>query len=153
MLKFRKIIFWLTLFTFGIVVGGYIFRNSEPRSFLALDQCKNTCLKPNELVGLLVSVGIQNIPSLIPKTIKETDKTIAIENPFPESKIHYLIFPKKDIKDISQLSKDDIKYLDDAYAVMTEIIREQKITKYQIITNGPTYQHATYLHFHLKAEK
>ncbi len=153
MSKFRKIIFWLILFVLGVIVGGYIFRNTEPRSFLALNNCEKTCLKPNELAGLLVSVGIQNASSLIPKIIKETDKTIAVEHPFPESKIHYLVFPKKDIKDISKLSNENKEYLDDAYGVMTEIIEEKKLTKYRIITNGPAYQHVTYLHFHLQAKE
>jgi histidine triad (HIT) family protein len=134
-----------------MVIGGYLFHRSIPRSFLAINQCHNTCVNANELGGLLLSVGIQTAPSLIPRIVKETDKSIALENPFPQAKIHYLIIPKKDIKDISQLSDIDKAYLDDAYALMIDIIREKHLTQYRIITNGPGYQDVTYLHFHLIA--
>jgi histidine triad (HIT) family protein len=136
-----------------MVMGGYLFHRSLPRSFLAINQCNNTCLNSNELGGLLVSVGIQTAPGLIPKVVKETDKSIALESPFPQAKIHYLIIPKKDIKDISQLSDTDKEYLVDAYALMTDIIREKHLSQYQIITNGPSYQHVTYLHFHIIAKE
>jgi histidine triad (HIT) family protein len=145
----KHYIYILLALLIGIVIGGYLFHSSTPRSFLAVNQCSNTCLKPNELAGLIASVGIQTAPGLIPKVYKETDKSLAIENPFPQAKVHYLIVPKKDIKDISQLSESDKEYLDDAYALMTNIIREKRLTNYQIVTNGPGYQHVTYLHFHL----
>lgn len=149
----KKIFFYFVIFLLGIVIGGYVFRNSLPRSFLSFDTCNTMCYKSKDLIGLLVSIGIQNTSQFIPNKIKETDKTIVIENPFPESKIHFLIFPKKDIKDISQLSDNDKEYLIDAYAVMNAIIQEKKLTQYRIITNGSGYQDITYLHFHLRANE
>ncbi len=151
MKKLKLLLIILISLIIGTVIGGYLFHRSLPRSFLAINQCNSTCLKPNELAGLLASVGIQTAPGLIPKVIKETDKSIALENPFPQAKIHYLIIPKRDIKDISQLSDTDKEYLVDAYALMTDVIRGNHLTQYQIITNGPGYQHVTYLHFHLIA--
>jgi len=138
-------------FVLGIVVGGYAFANSRPRSFLALRNCQNTCLKSNELLGLLTSVGVQRLGGLAPKVIKETDKTIVIEHPQPQAPLHYLVIPKKDFKNVADLDETGREYVDDAFAVMGEIIREKNLVNYRVTTNGPGYQTMTYMHFHLMA--
>jgi histidine triad (HIT) family protein len=135
----------------GVMLGGYLFAGTRPRSFLALNNCEGTCFQANELLGLLASIGIQRFPGLIPKVVKETDKTIVIEHPSPQARIHYLVIPKRDIKNIAELSDSDNEYLIDAFKVVREIIREKNLTEYRLTTNGPGYQTATYLHFHLTA--
>lgn len=139
-------------FVVGMVVGGYLFRGVLPRSFLALDQCQGTCLQSNELLGLLASAGIQNLDGVVPFVAKETDKTLVLNHPFPQKRIHYVVIPKKDIKDIGSLTPEDQVYLQDAFATMATMIKEQDLTNYRIITNGPGYQQATRLHFHLLSE-
>lgn len=136
----------------GIAMGGYLFRNTQPRSMLALDRCEGMCMNANDLAGLVASVGIQNFDIAIPAVI-ETDYSIAIESPAKEADTHYVIFPKKDIKNIGSLAPEDQPYLVDTFAVINELVREQGLTKYQVVTNGPEYQHVTYLHFHLLATK
>jgi len=151
-MNFKKATILLIIFVAGIVVGGYLFRDVQPRSFLKIDACDKNCLNPNELLGLIGSVGIQNLPDLMPFVVKETDKTVAIDSPVHEAPIHYVIIPKKDIKDAGDISESDKEYLADAYAVIGQIIREENLTKYKIYTNGPYYQTVTYLHFHLLAK-
>ena len=136
----------------GVVLGGFLFSHTQPRSFLALHRCQNTCLQPNELIGLLTSVGIQNFSSFIPSVVAETEKTIVVEHPAPEARIHYLVFPKRDIKNIADVSEADEEYVADAIRVMGEIIRERNLVRYRVVTNGPGYQAVTYLHFHLIAQ-
>ncbi len=150
--KRKNTIYYILILLIGIIIGGNIFSNTQPRSIIALKKCEK-CYKTNDLIGLLVSVGINKTPIIIPNVIYETDKTIVIKHPFPEAPIHYLVIPKKDIKDIKNLSKDDSLYITDAYSVMSKIIRDQNLTDYRIITNGPGFQQATYLHFHLRANK
>ena len=123
--------------------------DTRPRSFLALNKCDGTCLNANELLGLLTSVGIQRFSALVPSVIKETDKTVVIESPSPQARIHYLVIPKRDIKNIGELSDSDAEYLVDVFKVMSEIIREKNLVDYQVITNGPGFQSVSYLHFHL----
>ena len=137
---------------FGILIGGYLFSDTKPRSILALNQCKNSCLNPNEITGLLTSVGIQKFPDFIPSVIFETDKSVAIKHPLSQSPIHYVIFPKKDIKNISEISQEDKEYLIDCYVLISKIIKEENLEKYKVYTNGPDYQFTAYLHFHLQAE-
>jgi histidine triad (HIT) family protein len=135
----------------GVLLGGYLFSETRPRSFLALNRCEGTCLQANELVGLLASVGVQRFSALAPKVVKETDKTIVIEHPSPAARVHYLVIPKRDMKNAGELADADGEYLIDAFKVAREIIREQNLTDYRLTTNGPGFQGATYLHFHLTA--
>ncbi|HKZ79293.1 MAG TPA: HIT domain-containing protein [Pyrinomonadaceae bacterium] len=149
--KVRGIIIPAIFFTAGIVFGGYLFADTRPRSILALNKCENRCLKPNELAGVVASVGIQKFSYFIPSVVMETDKTIVIKHPSPEARIHYVIIPKKDIKNIGEASEEDKAYLLDVFAVVSKIVKEQHLEQYRVVTNGPAYQSATYLHFHLMA--
>lgn len=149
--KLRGIIIPAISLMAGVVIGGYLFADTRPRSLLALNKCENSCLKPNELAGLVASVGIQRFPSFIPYVVMETDKTIVIKHPAPEARIHYVIIPKKDIKNLGEASQEDKEYLLDVFAVISKIVKEQHLEQYRVVTNGPAYQSATYLHFHLMA--
>lgn len=147
----RKIIAFLipAFFLFiGIVIGGYLFAQSQPRSFLSFDKGR-VHLSKRELAGLLASAGIQQLPGFIPSVVFETDKTIVISSPLPEARLDYVIFPKKDIKDVGDITKDDSEYLLDAYLAARRIIEEKKLSKYRFYTNGPGFQKIAYLHFHL----
>jgi diadenosine tetraphosphate (Ap4A) HIT family hydrolase len=130
------------------VVGGYLFAHSQPRSFLSFSQGR-VHLTKKELAGLLASAGIQQLPGIIPSVVFETDKTIAISSPLPEARLDYVIFPKKDIKNIGEITREDSEYLVDAYLVARHIITEKKLSKYRFYTNGPGFQKIAYLHFHL----
>jgi len=149
--KLKIIFLTLAAVVTGMILGGYLFANTRPRSFLALNNCEGTCFEANELLGLLTSVGIQRFPAVIPKVVKETDKTIVIEHPSPQARIHYLVIPKRDIKNIAELSDSDNEYLLDVFKVVREIVKEKNLTDYRLTTNGPGYQGVTYLHFHLTA--
>jgi diadenosine tetraphosphate (Ap4A) HIT family hydrolase len=102
-----------------------------------------------DLYGLLASAAIQRIPGTIPFIIFETDKTIAVKLPSKKTHFHYVIFPKKDIKNIGELGEEDSSYLTDAFLVARHIIEKEKLTRYVMFTNGPDKQDVTYLHFHL----
>lgn len=85
-------------------------------------------------------VGIQRFPTVILGKIIETDKTFAIKHPIPEAPIHYLVIPKRDIRNAGELSEEDRAYLIDAYAVMGELIRRNDRHSYRVITNGPVFK-------------
>ena len=136
----------------GILIGAYLFSDTQPRSFLNIKDCQTSCLNQQEILGLLGSVGVQKFSGSIPFVVKETDNTIAISHPFPRSDIHYVIIPKKDIKFVEDITEEDADYITDAYAVMAALIREQNLKDYKIITNGPGFQTVEYLHFQLVSE-
>jgi hypothetical protein len=117
------------------VVGGYLFGKSQPRSFLSVAYGR-VHLSKKELAGLLASAGIQQLPGFIPSVVFETDKTIAISSPLPEARFDYVIFPKKDIKNIGEITKDDSEYIIDAYLAARYIIEEKKLSKYRFTPTG-----------------
>ena len=144
---------WVMIFVLGFALGGYLFSTTQRRPLIATTDCHvdNLCLDQKQLLGLLASVGMQKFPGALPGIIMETDKTVAIKDPFPDAPIDYAIIPKTDIKNIGQLSASDESYLIDAYAVMDQLIAQNHLTSYRIITNGPDFQDVAYLHFHLIA--
>ncbi len=148
MITLKTIFICLLCIAAGIVIGGYLFSRSQPRSLLAINRCED-CMSRKDLAGLLASVSIQRMPGVIPFIALETDKTIAIKLPLQKTHFHYVIIPKKDIKNIGELREEDASYLIDAFLVARQIIEKEKLTRYRILTNGPSYQDVTYLHFHL----
>jgi diadenosine tetraphosphate (Ap4A) HIT family hydrolase len=88
----------------------------------------------------------------LPSVVEETDKTVALKSPEPLATVDYLILPKKDILDLGDLSVEDSAYVADAFEVMADLVRTQKLTDYKVITNGPGFQQVRYLHFHLLAQ-
>jgi len=151
MKKFKIILLVLISLCVGILIGGYLFSQSQPRSFLAINRCES-CLSHEDLLGLLASVQIQHFSGIMPFKVFETDKTVVIKHPFSSDRIHYVIIPKKDIKNIGQISDADAQYLTDAFFVARWIIEREKLSRYRLYTNGPGLQDVTYLHFHLVAE-
>ena len=146
-------IYVLALFAFiaGLLVGRIIFTSSKPRSLLKYKKGTNR-LDPNEIAGLFAFVVVQKLPGFIPKVIIETDKTIVFKHPKPKHRIHYIFIPKKDIKNIGELTDDDKEYIIDLFSTVVGIINNQGITNYTLWTNGPEKQDVSYLHFHLGAE-
>jgi len=150
--KRKGILLIVVVLCFGILIGGYLFSKSQPRSLIALNQCRS-CLTQEDFLGLLASAGIQNFSGAMPLKVCETDKTIAVKLPFSaERRIHYVIVPKKDIKNIGEISGANEQYFTDAFYVARWIIEQGKLSKYYLYTNGPELQHVTYLHFHLIVE-
>ena len=88
----------------------------------------------------------------MPFKVLETEKTVVIKHPFSSDRVHYVIIPKKDIKNIGEISETDAPYLADAFFVAKWIIEREKLSKYRIYTNGDGSQDVTYLHFHLVVE-
>ncbi len=145
---------WLLLaLGIGVVLGASLFRSVEPRSLLAWNACREgSCLRLNEVTGLAAALGITYAADALPQVVHETAYSLVLRHPLPEARVHYVVIPKKDIKNIGELSDADKAYLLDAFALMQELIKQDHLTKYIIKTNGPGYQDVAYLHFHLMAE-
>ncbi len=138
-------------FLAGLIVGGLLFLDSKPRSLFNSRGTGNR-LAPNEVAGLIASVVVQKMPRLIPGVICETDKTIVFRHPRPKHRIHYMFVPKKDIKNIGELTEEDGEYIMDLFSTIVAVVNELEIKRYRLWTNGPEKQDVTYLHFHLGVE-
>jgi len=148
----RPWIFLVVGLVVGVAIGAYFFTDTRVRTFVSLPHCSTHCFSTKEIGGLLVSIGIQKAPALLPNVVEETDLTVAMKSPQPLATIDYLVLPKKDILDLGDLTSDDAAYVSDAFAVMADLVRTNHLTTYRVITNGPGYQQVRYLHFHLLAQ-
>lgn len=145
-----KRIGWLVLSGLaGLAIGGYLFSDVQPRSFLAVTRCQESCWQANDLAGLFASIGMTKAIGLIPSVVLETDKSIVIDFPFKTAPTHYVIVPKKDIRDVSQLTDADKPSVEDVQAVIGQLIREHHLRNYEVTTYGPEIQHVTWVHWHL----
>ena len=87
--------------------------------------------------------------------IYEDDVSIAFKDVSPRAPIHLLIIPKKEIRTINNIKKDDKELIGHLFIVAKNIARDMKIDKtgYRIVFNcnedaGQTVFH---LHMHLLA--
>ena len=142
----------LAIFAAGVASGGYLFAQTTPRSFLALGDCQDRCYKPNELAGLIASAAILRAPSLVPGVVLESDTCLAIRYPKPEARVHYVLFPKHDTRNITTLTAEDSPYVLGCFAMVRELVARDKLKTYRLQTNGPGLQDIAYLHFHLIAD-
>lgn len=133
----------------GIWLGGVLFHSSQPRSFLSLIDCRDRCYRMNELAGLLTSAGIQQMPFVLPEVVAETDECIAIRHPFDRQRKHYVLFSKKDIRDIAEIEQRDSPYVMSCFAIVRQLVLSDHLDAYRVWSNGPGEQNITYLHFHL----
>ena len=133
------------------MLGGYLLSGTRRRKSMSLRKWAGGRMNQRELLGLLGAVGMTRMPGLIPGVVLETDLTLVVRHPVYKDRIHYVAIPKKDIKNLSDLADGDVKYLSDIFAVLQDLVRRDRLTNYQVITNGPERQDVAYLHFHLIA--
>jgi scavenger mRNA decapping enzyme DcpS-like protein len=145
----RRLLTSATLIALGVVIGGYVFRDVQPRSFLALNDCGDACYQPKDLAGLLASAGIQRAPKLLPLVLRETSRCITIKHPFPAASRHFIVFPKRDIKDIGSIAVEDGPAVLECFEHIHWLVELYKLSRYRVQTNGPGRQNVTYLHFHV----
>lgn len=134
----------------GIFVGAWLFHDTRSRSVLTLPRC-NDCLNPSQVLGLMASVTLRKAPGLIPRVVAETEHAIAMIHPFPNDAHHYVIIPKRDVRHVGDLSKEDLEAVRHCFELADHLVRERRLTHFRLTTNGPAIQHVNYLHFHLIA--
>lgn len=140
------------VFALGVLVGGIIFSRTIPRSVLAPASCDSRCLKPAEIAALLLSAGMRAAPFAIPGAAVESDKCIGIPHWRPEGRYHVAFFPKRDVRNVMELSPEDMPYLLDCLALARTHVQQAGFANYRFVSNGPALQHVSYFHFHIIAK-
>jgi histidine triad (HIT) family protein len=85
----------------------------------------------------------------------ETPRLVAFRHPKPAYPVHILIVPKKDVRDLVDLSAWDEGFVagfsGDLLACVTRLVQELNLEAvgYRLIVNGGPYQEVPVLHFHL----
>jgi hypothetical protein len=149
--RIRLALLLVVTFLVGLSIGARAFMNTQPRSWLNIASCASRCYRPSDLAGLLASAGIVNAPGWVPRVVRESDKCLAVPYPRAGHNLHLVFFPKRDIRNIADLTADDEPFVMDCFAVIRSIINEQNLSDYRVYTNGPGEQDISVLHFHLVA--
>jgi len=148
----KSIVVSAVLFLIGVGCGGYPFSKSLPRSFLPTSSCGNHCYTVEEIAGLVTSAIVLRAPYLIPGVVLESKTCLSVRHPRSEGRIHYVLFPKHDVKNIATLTSEDMQYVAGCFAMVRELVERDKLQSYVVSTNGPGKQDIAYLHFHLKED-
>jgi len=69
----------------------------------------------------------------------------------PEGRYHVAFFPKRDVRNIMELTEHDAPFLLDCLALAREHVSAAGFQNYRFVSNGPALQHVTYFHFHVIA--
>ena len=87
------------------------------------------------------------------KIIYEDDEFLAFNDINPVAKIHILVIPKKEIRNLDEATEDDLLLLGKCQLVIAKIAREIGIDKngYRVVTNinSDGGQEVFHLHYHL----
>lgn len=138
-------------FAVGFLFGAAAIHRAIPLAPLELPPPRNPwSLK--DVMGLVGSAGIRALGGdlkIIPIVVLETERTFAITVSAAKAKAHYVIVPKKDIRDIGQISAEDGLYLTDIFLTARKLVEKEGLRDYRIYTNGAGLQSVGYLHFHL----
>jgi hypothetical protein len=145
----RRVAAALAVFAAGFALGGYLFSETRARDVLPFKPCEERCYKAQEVAGLIASVAILRASALVPAVVLESDNCLAVRHPRPEARIHYVLFPKHDTRNIATLSADDAPYVMACFAMVRELVVRDRLQSYRVLTNGPALQDVAYLHFHL----
>jgi hypothetical protein len=148
----RRAVPFLLVLILGIGIGGILFSKTVQRSFLAVHICEKDCLELKDLAGLLGSLGILHTPSLLPFLEAQSAECVAVRHPKPEGRFHLVFLPKRDVRNVLELTPEDIPFLAGCLALARQQVAKAGISNYRLVTNGPELQHLTYFHFHVIAK-
>ena len=89
--------------------------------------------------------------------IYEDEEIVAFNDINPQAPIHILVIPKKHIKSLVELEKEDEILIGKIFGVINEIAKKEKIDKsgFRVIMNcgEDAGQEVKHLHFHILAGK
>jgi histidine triad (HIT) family protein len=82
----------------------------------------------------------------------ENERILAIKDIHPVAPVHILIFPKKEIKNMQEVSVEDYPLISEIYSIAQQLAKEFGISEgYRFLTNCGSHagQIVLHLHFHL----
>ena len=92
----------------------------------------------------------KDIPASI---IYEDEQCLAFSDVSPQSPVHFLVIPKKEIKSVNEICESDAPLIGHIFTVIAKLAKEQGLseTGYRVVTNCGTNggQTVYHLHFHV----
>jgi hypothetical protein len=106
-----------------VLLAGGVWSTTVPGAAVVESTGSSTSVQPLVWASVrALAAAVQHAPQLIPGVVLETDKSIAMKYPIPwEARGHFVVVPKRDIRDLGTLAKGDEPYLIDAFAVQSAL--------------------------------
>jgi diadenosine tetraphosphate (Ap4A) HIT family hydrolase len=139
----------------GFLLGASSISRPIPNAPIELPVARSP-LNPKDVMGLIGSIGIRTLAGrlgYVPFVVLETERTFVLSVPTSKNEVHYVLVPKKDIRDPGQLSAEDQPYLVDIFLTARGLIEKEGLVDYRIYANGRGRQRVSYMHFHLVGRK
>ena len=85
------------------------------------------------------------------RRLHETPTLLAFQHPRPGYPLHILLVPKRDRKNLADLTAADTDFLNDLFQTVKMLVERFDLEEsgYRLIANGGRYQDIPHLHFHL----
>ena len=99
----KRFVGLLLVFALGFAAGGWFFAGTKWRPLLAPASGGKSKVDAEELRGLLGSLAVRRMPQVLPDVVMTSKYTIAFVSPRPEARTHFVIVPRRDIKDLGDL--------------------------------------------------
>ena len=96
--------------------------------------------------NIFLKIINKEIPAEI---LYEDDMAIAFNDISPEAPTHILVVPKKEIKKLSETSKQDQELLGHLLLVVNKITDKYKIEDFRVVVNNGTGAGQSVFHLHL----
>ncbi|MDR3415995.1 MAG: HIT domain-containing protein [Nevskia sp.] len=153
-MRFAKVLACVFLFAAGFACGAAVFVRTQARPLPPLRQCESAdaCLSDAQVLGLLASVGLRVAPGLMPDIVGRSRECVGIRSPKPEARVDLVFFPRRDIRNLLDVTPADQAVVFGCIALMRDVAEHEGLTRWKIVTNGPGVQEIAYLHFHLMVE-
>ena len=149
--RLRSVVALSLTFLIGLLLGAAWIHRPIPNAPAELPPTRHPW-NPKDVLGLVGSLGIRAMAGhldMIPGVVMETDRSFAIAVPDRWNRVHYVIVPKKDIRDVGQVSAEDQPYLTDAFLMARRLAEKEGLRSYRLYTNDRSLQTVAYMHFHL----
>lgn len=108
--------------------------------------------KASDITGEILGRIFENYSKILPlKVVFENNFVLAFHHPKPSYPKHIIITPKKQIKDLIDLTNTEI-YITEIFKAVPVILENEGILDYHLVVNGGEYQKVKQVHFHLYSE-
>ena len=147
----RRVAPYILTLLLGVVIGGFLFSKAIKRSLLAVQSCDEEC-PSQRILPVFWARGIQHAPTLLPFYEAQSKECIAVRHPKLEGRFHLVFLPKRDVRNVLELTQEDVPFLVGCLVLAREQVAKAGVRNYRFVTYGPELQHITYFHFHVIAK-
>lgn len=97
---------------------------------------------------LFCNIAAGKIPS---KKVYEDDDVIAFYDVNPQAPVHFLVVPKKHIKDVSEIDSSNSAIVAKCFEIIAECTKKLGLESYRVVSNcgEQAGQSVNHLHFHV----